>query len=1580
MGEVSRRRGIIAAGLILVASIVLNLLLLHRICTEEKTVLTPVPVKKKSAPAPTAPAAVPAECGLTLRRTSFQPWNDEISMRFSHGVILAKTLRMSVDPKVENLSVEVNDNDLSIHGDFQPEIVYTVTVGAGLETSEGARLKKDAAAVVRTPRLTPYIAFVTSGPYMPLDGGRTLTLSFRNVEKVRYRLSKFYENNLNLFDLESFSARERLKTVAEWEETLDFPRNRKMLKNLALDKVLPDRTPGVYLLEASDAASGSWASASRAVVLTDLAVMAVADENARQVAVAVRRISDRQPVSGAAVTLTSRKNQFAGSGTTGPDGTVRIAYADKFDNADDPVKSLIVHAGKDLAYFLLENENFTGMPPAGEGETVLPGKAPRAFLYTPRGIFRPGETVDAGLFVRRLEAGRLAVQSKTPCTLELRDPRDRVVASVPVVTDADGYASHAFKLEKTAVSGNYRLRCVLKDAVWGECAFLVGAFVPDRVKVRVKPLADGPAELAGKREFQIDARYYFGPEVTGGLWRGRFRTAPGPMPAHWRGWTVGSQEGFRPLDVKLEAKKIAGPMRFAYTGQQEKTFCPVRLTAIGEVTEPGARTVGGTCETILLPTPDFIALRRRENNAAVAEFDHTLLAFDPAAQTGSRGAWRITLERKEWQYAFNADSGRREWYEKKIPCPAFDRVLPVGPAKGVFHFAGLPEGNYCLTVTDEAGLRRTTLEFWHAAGAGTERSASPLALDISLDKPLYRAGETAELRFRTPCAGMVCAAFGAHGIDRIAQIPASAGKNVLKVRIPENVSGDAYFAGVTFAGSDGGKMLRTFGALRIPVDRSDRKLAVEIAAPAKAHPGEKTVVKVRLRDAAGRPCAGKVQLMAVDRGVLALTDFRTPDIFRFFWQSYRSGMEFYDMYDRLFPELKITPDGQIAGDGGLGGAAGLELFSHLKVVAMMLPPVAVSASGEAEIAFEVPEHQGSLQLMAVASARESAGSGEAEMIVREAAGCLAHLPRAAAPGDEFDAVFTVFNHDLAESDYKFTVKLPEGLKSAGRTQFAGRLAPGKSATFVVRVKAQPEAVGRRSVVGELEIGKFRRAWTVETVVRETRLPITETIVRAVAPGKTDRWQPDPAAWQGKPAVGVAFFGSPTAGVDQALGFLNEYPYGCLEQTVAAVFPLLAAPELVKAGLAPAAVADTVRPKAAEVYMRILPMMLADGSFAMWPGSLAPWHEATVFAAHYLAAAERAGVLKPDPAVMRRLKGRLVKYAGDADKSRNLRAYACYVLALSGGDAALVETKQLLIDGRGDLAAFFAGAALVRMGYGAEGRPAMREALQNRCYESVAFADFGDGHMTAGMTLAILMAVDPDAALASVLAEQLQRSLRPDGSAWGVTQSNAWAVMGLAKFAAVYPGAPVVAGVAEGRQPEAERGAGPFRPAEFPVAIRNRGKGMLFVRYTVRGVSARPAATGGAVKLKRTVLDASGKPVEKVRHGDLVKIRLDIEVPGPVRNLVVCDLLPGGLEIEDPRMATRTASPESREGYLRIRRLERQDDRLLLFADLNGEKASFTYTARAVTRGRFQRAPLRAEAMYDADTQGVFADPAALVVE
>ena len=79
------------------------------------------------------------------------------------------------------------------------------------------------------------------------------------------------------------------------------------------------------------------------------------------------------------------------------------------------------------------------------------------------------------------------------------------------------------------------------------------------------------------------------------------------------------------------------------------------------------------------------------------------------------------------------------------------------------------------------------------------------------------------------------------------------------------------------------------------------------------------------------------------------------------------------------------------------------------------------------------------------------------------------------------------------------------------------------------------------------------------------------------------------------------------------------------------------------------------------------------------------------------------------------------------------------------------------------------------------------------------------------------------------------------------------------------------------------------------------------------------------------------------------------MPESCENLLVTDVLPGGLEIEAAR---------DREGTLDPDRVEPRDDRVLFFRTrpLKGEFRQ-TYLVRAVTVGRFRVPPVSAELLY-----------------
>ena len=128
--------------------------------------------------------------------------------------------------------------------------------------------------------------------------------------------------------------------------------------------------------------------------------------------------------------------------------------------------------------------------------------------------------------------------------------------------------------------------------------------------------------------------------------------------------------------------------------------------------------------------------------------------------------------------------------------------------------------------------------------------------------------------------------------------------------------------------------------------------------------------------------------------------------------------------------------------------------------------------------------------------------------------------------------------------------------------------------------------------------------------------------------------------------------------------------------------------------------------------------------------------------------------------------------------------------------------------------------------------------------------------------------------------------------------------------------------------------------------------------SLRPESLRISAAGG---------DLLSGPVTSIRYLGAGS-RITIAAPGAaaeVKNVAITDLLPAGLEIENPRLGaqrdlpwlTAAATPD----YFDVR-----DDRINYFTTATGTPKSFYYLARAVSKGTFKLGPVSADAMYNAD--------------
>lgn len=1564
----------------LAASVALNV---SHYCGADKTGKN-VKTRKVSAPVKKKKAAKPAETEKELILKNVQAswaYSDTVALEFNtyYPIDNLENIGLTISPAVP-YSLSSQSGNLYIHGGFQPETTYSFQLKSGMKSTNGEVLKYDAAFQFKMPALRPSLNCKSAGMVFPLSRkNQTLPLECVNLDELNVTVVRLHENMMAQCTGSWHEMFNRGMKILSKTIPLKKIRNQKFTFALELASLIPDWKPGVYGLHIKGKGDGySYLNPEKEVyiALTDMAVQAVCDETHQKVFAAVRSLKDGRAYPGVEVMLFSRKQQPLAKGVTDASGLVRLDYSHAAAAADpeDEPHSVLAKNGTEYSFLtgLRSSQN-------SQAEFNYPGNvestAPRAMLYTERGVYRPGETVYLTSWIRKPD---LSVYADAPCSILLQDPKGDTLFSRTLKTDKNGLVQLNFQLPDDVPGGLYQFLCkpeAGKDtAVWGSTSFLAADFVPDRIKATLKQASVVP----GMFSFELNAEYYFGGTAEKAPFRFNVTAVPAKNPPEWNDWTVGDPRQF----VAGRGMSSAGSLQdgkkvFQYKGFKEyggSSGSPVMLHASAQVREPGGRAVTASTDVLYHPFRWYLGLRSGSDGTQAVLNWKMLPAEAKETVPADARQIRLSLYRLEWHYVLKtaeySDVLRREWEQRFVELGT--ETLPVNTTEGVWR-KELPGGEYEIVAV--CGDRQTRIRFFHWQGETGVRSANPAVLAFHTDKELYRAGERAVITVNSPDAGYALIALGERELADYQVFPVKAGANPLAVTLPKSTGSSACYAGITLISGE----KRLFGLARFKLAQPERQLKVTLSAPEQVRPLSKIPVRISLTAPDGTPQSGMVQFFAVDEGILALTEYSTPDIFRYFFGDYRCSFFFTDIYEQIYPDLKIGKDGSIGGDGVRATARKAKLDkvslpeSAVKVLA------AVEVNGSKELQLDLPDHLGAMRLMAVASGPDRVGSGERRLILRDQLNVMPSAPRICAPGDETEFTFTLLNHDLPDGKADFVLFLPDG-KSR---KFSADLKKGRTA--VVRTSVQmPAASGDCVLNYELTMNGISKSGKLHVLLRHPNPQIQHTVSRLLKPG--ERWElskeklPD---FAGKPHAVLNVSASPAAVLKNSVGWLNQYPYGCLEQTAAAAFPLLSAGILAENGVITADMAKTAHMKLTAVCAELQSMMLYNGAFSMWRGGTEAWNGGTVFAAHFLAECAGRGI----PVRLDGTAKYLQALAGDATAERYERAYACYVLALldsSSHSTVIAATRNLLRSKTDDFASLLAATAMMQCGYSGEGFQHFKRLLEVKPWLNNSNAVYYSGEASrAGMALYLLMKHQIEAPEATAeLYTLLLRQLKADGSGWGVTHANAWATLGLAAFMQRYPAGRANAEWTQG----AEKKTLEFSGAQsIPVnsdtaaVLENTGNTPVCLQYAVSGIPVKAEPVRGALTLKRTYRNAGGKAVASARQGDLLTVELELTCSGDLKDVVLTDMLPGGLEIEDERFATRmkVSGKEADTGTMQLKQVEKRPGMFMASGDLTAGTARIRYQARAVSRGKYAAGAAAAEGMYDPEYrafepgQGIF---------
>ncbi|MCX6996731.1 MAG: MG2 domain-containing protein, partial [Kiritimatiellaeota bacterium] len=421
-------------------------------------------------------------------------------------------------------SADASWRALRLNGPFQPGAVYTLKFKAGLKSENNHALLKDLTRTVQIPNRGKAVTVATDGRYLSPRGTLAVPVSAMNLRRCIVTLAPVLPQNLVQLALRDCNrtrgyysspsdAADKL-TGAEVVVTnaVNAPLNAETKFSVSLRDLAGPEPRGLFLLTVhgeDDAGQvdhrryyGERNEDHRLLAVTDLGLSALL--NAGGATVWVNSLRDAQPVAGAEVILYAENNSELARATTDASGLVKLAFA---RGAKAAVPFLVVaRAGNDLSFLPLEK---TGVTQAGEtGGRAYLAEGYEAFVFSDRGIYRPGETAHFKALVRDRD---LAAPPAFPALFRILKPNGRVFKDLPVQLDTAGAAEAEVALPEFLPTGRYTARLVLPGTFTplGETVVMLEDFVPPQVRVA----AGGPAERAHAGQpvlFDIHAEHLFG--------------------------------------------------------------------------------------------------------------------------------------------------------------------------------------------------------------------------------------------------------------------------------------------------------------------------------------------------------------------------------------------------------------------------------------------------------------------------------------------------------------------------------------------------------------------------------------------------------------------------------------------------------------------------------------------------------------------------------------------------------------------------------------------------------------------------------------------------------------------------------------------------------------------------------------------------------------------------------------------------------------------------------------------------------------------------------------------------------------
>ena len=1422
------------------------------------------------------------------------------------------------------------------------------------------------------------------------------------------------------------------ESVYQQRFTLDHPGDRQALTYLPVHRIKELRAPGVYMavMKQPNSFPGSWHSAY--FVVTDLGLHA--RRYGDSVWVHAASLKTGKPLPGTRIQARGDGGKDLGSAVTDAQGNALIQVqpqgSGQYDDGTPQPKS----DSTELLLLSGEHDDDVAMLPFNQPAvdlSALPitGRQQQPFdIYSwgSRDLYRPGETLRVHLLVRDHD-GHLR-QQNTPLIAQLLNPEGEKVENRALEVGPGGYASYSYQLADNAVTGLYLLR-LSTDGNSEQAPFSmdlhVEEFLPERLKI---DLGSDQATLSPGENLRLKAQsaYLYGAPAGGNRFVASMVLAPADHPVElYKDFHFGDASArfdSTPTEVLDEVFDEQGEISAEIDlSRVARDKGPVEVKILGEVQESGGRAVNKILKRVIWPAPVLLGLRPQfDDDSAPGDTTAKLdvIASDVSGQRHPVSGVQVRILRDwrdySWYYRNNDSfdvsiiSSTTVESTQTIDLSADGRPFELQvPIKWGGYWVELihPDSGVVTRYHFQAG--------WSWGGdSQIAREPRPDQIKLELDQAAYRVGDSARLSIHAPHEGPGFVVVESDQQLFYAEINATPDAEV-SIPIDERYQRHDIYISAVVLRPDGSKDAlvpsRAVGMLHLPLDRAERSLAVALKVPRLSRPGADMRIQIDAPQLAGQQAS--VVLTAVDQGITNITRYKVPDPAGFFFGQRRFGLDLYDIYGRVVENYAGARAGLRYGGDGESPELPEMPRDQLKVqlIDLYQGPITLDAKGHATIKLVAPDFDGTLDVTALVFSDDRFGKATSEPIVRAPVVAQLSAPRALAPGDVSTLALDVRNMSGSAQDIGIKLDSEGGIQLRDLPKAPLALADGAKQVQIMGLDAL--GIGPATISVEVSSAEGRVSRSVSTVVRPAYAPVRR-IEQSSVTGPITIKPPASLVAGLLPGAKLQFTVSnrpllPLAGAAQEvteklwwysylkLNVQRGFVHLLLDSHNRQLFGVRTLDESSRQALIQSVIDDSVAQQT--------PL----GHFFMWGKDSWIDTQLTPYVAEFWIKARQAGFRIDDAALNRTLarmrqdlqnggNAYLAHEHHEAIKFAN-NAYAAYVLSLT--NAAPIGTLRTLYnehakDAKTLLPLVQLGLALRTMGDKNLGDQALALALNGKWDSAWGIGDYGSTERDLAWSHALLVEhqlMNPAwEAKVLPLGRNLtgrSRDQRWKGSYFSLDEAVSLVRLGVQLLQ--QPAEPLQGSFSSGdsRQPIASKRQ---YSVEFAAADLARttaaleSNGTLYVEWNSVGFSKTPPpADQSQVAISREYysLDGAAWTGTSLKQGDRLLVHLRVQAERDIRDAVLVDLQPGGLEVENLNLGDFSelaavkieGRPVTDYTYgATLRRQEYKDDRYLAAIDFSawhGDNINLFYIARAVTPGDYVVPPPFIEDMFRPQVKG-----------